>query len=506
MLQFWRRIAPLAWIALALGSARPGQAADVRVTGGIVRGADQADGSSLFLGIPYAAPPLGALRWAPPAPVAPWQGVRPATVAPSPCLQSDEGWNAKDAARGSEDCLYLSVHTPRHDPGVRLPVLFWIHGGSNRAGSGSGTALSPIYSRGVIVVAIEYRLGLFGFLAAPALRAESAHGSSGNYALLDQIAALTWVRNNIAAFGGDPARVTVAGQSAGGTDIGILLRSPLARGLFAQAIQESGALGAPRSAAANERIGTRLFQLMAVSPDAAGLARLRDIPAAQLLERVPNLANSEYERQLLWGDATADGWVLPVGVNNLYRSDGQARVPMIVGNVLREFPADLPLDAVESLARTTFGSNAAHVLDMYGVRDGKLPADDPLLGSVGTQLLTDMIFRCPTNRLAAWQVAAGQKVWRYEFGVREPGSPALAHNAELHYVFDMRPPGKNNGDWPPVQEYWANFIKTGDPNGPGLPRWPDLAHGKAYMSFTPEGPRLGTDLRGSICRLVQPPA
>ena len=343
-------------------TAQSASSTEFRVTGGLVRGVESADGSLLFLGVPYAAPPVGVRRWAPPAPVVPWTGVRAATDAPPPCTQLDEGWNTRDAANGSEDCLYLSVRAPRHVSGARLPVMVWIHGGSNRAGSGYGIASSPIYTRGMVVVGIEYRLGALGFLGAPELRAESAHASSGNYGLLDQIAALEWVRHNISAFGGDPAQVTVAGQSAGAVDIGLLLRSPLARGSFSRVIYESGELPPARSAEENERIGASLLTAYGFSHDAAGLAKLRAAPATEVMKRANELIAEGDERDRVWMGAAADGWVLPIGANDLYRSDGQTRVPMIVGNVQREVPIDLSLSEIEKLARLYFRSNASKVL------------------------------------------------------------------------------------------------------------------------------------------------
>jgi para-nitrobenzyl esterase len=265
--------------ALAAFVAVTGGAADatVDITSGTVRGQSLPDGSAIYRAIPYAAPPLGALRWKPPQPVIPWKGVRDAVNAPRPCVQANEGWNAAESSLGSEDCLYLSIHTPKHQAGAKLPVFFWVHGGSNQAGSGYGTADSPIYKRGIVVVAIEYRLGAFGFLATPQLTAESAHRSSGNYGLLDQIAALKWVRNNVAAFGGDPDNVTIGGQSAGAMDIAQLMRSPLARGLFAKAIQESGPMPPARTLATSETIGGKLMAQLGLAP--GELAKLRAIPA-----------------------------------------------------------------------------------------------------------------------------------------------------------------------------------------------------------------------------------
>jgi para-nitrobenzyl esterase len=216
------------WAALlAFGAAGTAFAADgavVTVTGGAIRGEARGAGA-VFRGVPFAAPPVGDRRWKPPAPVAPWTGVRDATVSGAPCLQRSYGWNAKDAADSREDCLYLDVRTPTLKPAKPLPVMVWIHGGANRAGSARGTVESSLVEQGVVLVSIQYRLGAFGFLSHPGLTAEGG-GASGNYALMDQIAALRWVRDNIARFGGDPGNVTLFGHSAGGQDVGLLMLAP----------------------------------------------------------------------------------------------------------------------------------------------------------------------------------------------------------------------------------------------------------------------------------------
>jgi para-nitrobenzyl esterase len=220
-------------------AAAPASTTERMVTGGIVSGETLPDGGTVFRGIPYAQPPLGELRWKPPAPVIPWQGVRDATKAGPPCIQRSYEWNAADAFDGKEDCLYLDVQSPKHKPTDRLPVMFWIHGGANRAGSGIGYTDSPITRRGVVLVTFQYRLGIFGFASLPALTAESPEHASGNYSIMDQIAALKWVKANIANFGGDPGNVTIFGQSAGAQDVGLLMLSPLARGLFHKVIAEA---------------------------------------------------------------------------------------------------------------------------------------------------------------------------------------------------------------------------------------------------------------------------
>ncbi len=485
-------------IALALLAA-PACAATVAVTGGLIRGAELKDGSAVYRAIPYAAPPLGELRWKPPAPVMAWQGVRDAVNAPHPCMQSNEEWNAAAASFGSEDCLYLSLHTPRHKKGEKLPVFVWIHGGSNRAGSGFGTADSSLYKRGIVVVGIEYRLGVFGFLASPELAAESPDHAAGNYGLMDQIAALKWVKTNIARFGGDPDNVTVGGQSAGAMDVGELLRSPLTHGLFAKAIQESGAPGTPRRNAAQQQIGSDFLVRLNLPPGPRGLGALRAMPAQTVLDRAAEIrppANG-----VLWMADIPDGIVLTGDSNNLWRNGAQAHVPLLIGDITTELPADMP-DGGKAMIANFFGANAGRAMDLYGFKGDTPPPDDPVLGNSATQVLTDVVFRCSTDREALWQVAAGSPAWRYLFGLRRPGVPSVQHNAELDYVFEAKPKDATLLTWPPVQQYWANFMRTGNPNGPGLPAWPQMGTQLEYLAFTPEGLKTGKNLHGAICRLM----
>ena len=482
--------------------ATAASAAPIRVSGGLIDGKPLADGSTTYLGVPYGAPPVGALRWEPPRPPIPWQGVRHAVTPPTPCAQLSEGWNAADARRSAEDCLYLSIHSPRHERGARLPVLVWIHGGSNRSGSGYGVVDSPLYRQGIVVVGVEYRLGIFGFLSSSALSAQSPHRSSGNYALLDQIAALRWVRDNIASFGGDPRNVTVAGQSAGAVDVGQLLVSPLARGLFAKAIQESGSPGLPRTLAQGEAIGAQLFALHGLSRGDAGLAALRALPTGALLADATRLKSDDNRFDALWIASTADGWVVPRDFRGFYGPwPARARVPLIIGNTTQEFILDGSRASI-SLVDSVFGPQADRARRLYGFRGARTPQAGPVMGGVGTQVLTDLVFRCVSNNEAAWERAGGQKVWRYQFAVAQPGTPQVSHTAELDYVFGARPAGATFGSWPPVQRYWANFIKSGNPNGNGLPTWPDLGRDAAYMEFTPHGPEVGHGLRRRLCRFM----
>jgi para-nitrobenzyl esterase len=495
-------------VAVAASVTAPAQAVERLVTGGAIRGEELADGSTVFRAIPYAAPPVGDLRWKPPQPVEPWEGVRDVTKAPPPCFQHDEGWNTADAKASQEDCLYLGVHAPKHKATDRMPVMFWIHGGSNRAGSGSGYIDSVIHTHGVVLVSIEYRLGVFGFLASPELSAEQPNHISGNYALLDQIAALKWVKDNIARFGGDANNVTIAGQSAGAYDVSVLMLSPLARGLFAKAIAESGASGLAvpsRRQAAMEDIGTDFSTLMKVPAGAQGLQALRAAAPDAVLKASDALRPPFTDPSSVWGQAALDGYVLPGTPADLLAHKAQALVPLIVGNNTREFALDAPLDVQRGFIAAVFGDNATKALSLYGLSGTDKPVDDPVLGSVGMQILTDAIFRCPASQWATLQSRAGQKVWRYQFGLgRARTSGPSEHSAELGYVFDALPMGATFASWPPLQTYWTNFARSGNPNGRGLPLWRGFGKNAAYMDFTPQGPKAGKDLRGEICGLLAP--
>lgn len=324
MMMFWRASA-LAGLAL-LTAAAPGTAV-VSVDGGQIRGEPLADRIA-FRGVPFAAPPVGALRWKPPVRVKPWTGVRDATRSAPACAQLSDGWNQANAGYSAEDCLYLEVATPSLTPARPLPVLVWVHGGGNKAGGGVGTIASPMVRRGVVLVSIQYRLGALGFMAHPALTAESPFRASGNYGLMDQQAALAWVKRNIARFGGDPAQVTLGGQSAGAMDVGLLQVSPLAKGLFRRAIEESGTAGfgfPARDLRASEAIGERLATL-AGQPHATAAA-LRALPVAALLEAARGITLPGLpEAGSPWVQVTIDGHVITEPpAKTLARGGGAAR-------------------------------------------------------------------------------------------------------------------------------------------------------------------------------------
>lgn len=485
-------------LALALVVASPVVATD----DGPVRGHARGSGA-VFRGIRYAAPPVGERRWR--APVRPAFSTPPAdaTARYPACPQPAYGdWNRAAADNDAEDCLFLDVRTPALAPKSPLPVLVWIHGGGNRAGAGAGTVDSPIADRGIVVVSIQYRLGALGFLSHPALSAEQG-GRSGNYALLDQQLALAWVMRNIAAFGGDPARVTIAGESAGAQDVGLHLLSPGSRGLFARAIEQSGTPGfglPPRSLTQNEALGTLIAQQAGLPAD-AGAAQLRALPlaaivAAQEAVDVPDLDDDSF----IWLQAVVDGRVLTDTPRRLLAGGHTNPAPLVIGVNARELTLHGSHDAAVETVRRGFGANAPRALALYGLQPGGTPIDNPRLGDVTLQLANDLTFRCPTIAVSTALASRGGKVWQYQFDYAPPGGE-VRHASEVRYIFDAPVPGA-----PPMQDYWVNFIKTGDPNGGGLPRWAAYTPAaRAYVSFDANGVTAARDLRRDICALRNAP-
>lgn len=464
-------------MAVLVASAAPAVAQTVPVTGGSVSGKTLQDGTSLFRGIPFAAPPVDGLRWKPPQPVVPWKGVRDATGQPASCVQNDQGWNFGDYAIGKEDCLTLDVRTPSMTG--HAPVLVWIHGGSNRAGGPGDTTLSDM-GKQVVMVGVRYRLGIFGFLSHPALSAEQG-GSSGNYAIMDQVAALRWVHDNIARFGGDPANVTIAGQSAGSQDVSLLLAAPAARGLFEKAIMESGTpvFGMqPRTLAEAERIGQQADDMLKAG---GSLDKMRHASVPALLAIDLKLHDDQTPGDsFLWLRTTIDGRMFASDPRTLLE-EAPPR-PVIVGTNRIEFPVDR--SRRDDLMKLAFGANEPAAIAYYHA-DSPPPPPDPRLGSLDDQIATDAIFRCPSEHVAELLSAKGSTIYRYEFDAG-PNGGRTSHSAELAYAFGDARFGPDLS----LKPYWINFAKSGDPDGPGLPDWP---------KFTPEG-RLHAlfDARGTI--------
>ncbi len=466
------------------------------------------NGIRSFLGIPYAAPPVGELRWKEPQPVQPWKEVRPCLDFGPSCPQVREDWTGElDVGRTDEDCLYLNVWTPAESPDDRLPVMVWIHGGAFKSGSGS----LPIYdgaglaSRGVVVVTFNYRLGPFGFLAHPLLSAESPHGVSGNYGLLDQVAALEWVRRNIAAFGGDPEKVTVFGESAGGMSILYLMTSPLAEGLFQRAIVESGPLmdlGLPVSRVPTlreaEKTGREISRKLGCDQAEDELAALRSIPPERLLEAA---ASDNPFMSPINLSPNIDGYLLPVSPLEAFASGEAAHVPLLTGINADEgtlFAPDITPEQYSMMLPFLYGGLATEVA-------GRYPAQRPdEVKPALNRLITELGFAASARFTAECLSTGGTPVFLYHF-TRATADPRLRelgsfHGLEIMYVFGtlgrVSLSGLGEEDFrlsQAMMAYWTAFARSGDPNSEGLPRWPSyLGSESPYLELGEEiRPRSG---------------
>jgi len=470
--------------AMAAGDATADQ---VRTKEGVVEGLTDS-GARVFRGIPYAAPPIGDLRWREPQPAAAWKGVRKATEFGPRCVQGPIFDDMVFRDQPGEDCLCLNVWTPARPE--KLPVMVWIHGGGFQAGSASEPRQDGgrLARKGVVVVSLNYRLGVFGFLAHPALTKESAHGASGNYGLMDQVAALRWVRDNVAGFGGDPGNVTIFGESAGSFAVSALMASPLARGLFQRAIGESGAyLGRSvleqKALAASEEKGSAF----AASIGADSLPALRAMPADAVLQAALKVQP--------WFEPTLDGYVTPKPADDVYAAGEQSRVPLLAGWNADEVRASVVLAKDRPTAksfteqtRARFGPAADAVLKAYPAG-----SDAEALESAAA-LAGDLFIGYGTWKwIDVHEKTGGSPVYRYSFdrkipvapGTKVEGVPATAtdvgarHAGEIEYVFGALDTIAD-APWEPADRqlsdlmmtYWSNFARTGDPNGPGQPTWP----------------------------------
>jgi para-nitrobenzyl esterase len=453
-------------------------AASVRVDSGVLEGRSS-NGLTIYKGVPYATPPLGDSRWREPQPLKPWEGARKAVEFAPACMQTGVSMPGETPPAVSEDCLYLNIWVPALRPGKRLPVIVWIHGG----GYSNGSASMPLYwgdklaEKGVIVVTVAYRLGPLGWLAHPELTRESVHHSSGNYGLMDQLAALRWVQRNIEAFGGDRQSVTIAGQSAGAMAVSELMASPLAKGLFQRAIAESGGLFEPIRMAPDyllanaEVVGQKYLTSLGVS----SIAEMRKLPASNLL--AGTAASITHP--------VIEPYVLPVSPYDVFSAGQQNDVPVLIGSNAEEARALVDVSKVKASSfaadlAAAFGPLPPALISAYPY------STDSEARQARLDLERDLRFGWDMWAWARLQSETGHgSVYYYSFQQRPPfpkdsvyAGWGASHFAELWYVFDHL----NQYAWTwtaadrkvadTMSTYWTNFAKLGNPNGPGLPYWP----------------------------------
>jgi para-nitrobenzyl esterase len=475
-------------LCILASAALADPAPSVDAPAGVARG--QADGAvNVFKGLPYALPPVGAARWTPPQPAPRWAGVRRASDFGPVCVQPTA---PLVSLRMSEDCLTLNVWALKD--AHKAPVIVWIHGGSFVAGSGSDRIYdgARLAQRGVIVVTINYRLGVLGYLAHPGLSAESATGVSGNYGLLDQIEALRWVKRNIAAFGGDPDNVTIAGESSGGLSVAYLMAAPPARGLFARAIAESAYListPALRQVQDGETPAETIGANLAAKLGAHTIADLRKWDAATLANAAARAGYAPF--------GTIDGQILPRQLVDVFDRGEQAPVPLLVGfnsgeiRALRFLAPKVPASAAvyEAGIRAAYGDLADVYLKLYPPTN----LEESIVAAS-----RDGIYGWTAQRLAAKQTALGQGAYLYFFDHGYPAVDSIHmhgfHGSELPYVFGTadrlpvfwpKPPGTPGETvlTDAMIGYWTSFARTGQPEAAGAARWAPYGQAQAYMAF-----------------------
>lgn len=499
-LAFASALAAALWVGLC-GTGRAAPFDTVTIDTGKVQGVvDQ--GSLTFRGLPFAAPPVGPLRWRAPQPAPTWTGIRRADTFGDSCISTDAKPRVATPVEG-EDCLYLNVWRPAGGA-KNLPVMVWIYGGSLSSGSGAypqyhGQAFNR---NGVILVTINYRLGMLGYFSHPAItRANADGGRLHNYGLMDQIAALEWVKRNIAAFGGDPGRVTIFGESAGGASVLALMASPPARGLFSGAIVQSGYGRRPFKAVSTlvpgatttaEQDGVAQLQGIGVAGD--DLSVLRGVPAMAFKRRPGPVAGHLF---------AVDGHTLPEDLWSVFRAGKEAPVPMIIGANSEESPAPVDIENNPYFNATT----------VYVTKDERARLA-PAYGGEAAVLLNlgaDLSFVGTARSLAQMHIANGHKAWRYRFSVVPDALKATQggarHADEIRYVFDTLQTMKvatgprEQALARQVNAYWSAFAKTGVPAAAGLPAWPQAAD-ERIMDFTETGPQPKIDPRADALKAL----
>jgi para-nitrobenzyl esterase len=484
------------WILVVLAAAGYGAKPLVKIKDGKLLGSyDEVAQVYAFKGIPYATAPTGPLRWTPPVQEDGWKGVREAKEFGSRCMQGKIFADMIFRDPGpSEDCLTVNVWTPSVSDKTDLPVMFWIHGGGFVAGSSSEPRQdgANLAKRGVVVVSLNYRLGVFGFLAHPELSKESTHHASGDYGLEDMEAALDWVHNNILSFGGDPSKVTIFGESAGSWAVSELMASPLAKGSFARAIGQSGgafsATSLPMTSLEDaEQAGAKFAR----DNKAFSLGAMRLMPAEDLLKAALKPGTAGFE-------PVVDGWFLPDPVPEIYAAGKQAHVPLLAGwNKNEQGTAAQSKATVESFtadAQKKFGERAGDFLKLYPAGNLEEAKES------GADLARDQFIAFATWKWIEAQAATGEApVYRYFFTHVLPAPADVRgayHSADIEFVFDdlankdLKWRDEDTQLAKMMASYWTNFAKTGDPNGEGLPKWPVYKAADGYQIMrldTPAG-------------------
>jgi para-nitrobenzyl esterase len=498
----------LALVPIAHTLAEPTSlTSDVELAGGPIHGSARDENGVLsFKGLPFAAPPVGTLRWKPPQPVQPWKDVRDATEFGARCWSAPVSWPYRPIAQ-SEDCLMLNVWTAARNPDERRPVMVFIHGGGFQFGSTAKPTFDGgrLAQQGVILVTITYRLGVFGFLAHPDLDREGS--ASGNFGLQDQIAALAWIRENVAQFGGDPDNVTVFGESAGAISIGLLMTSPLVRGLFHKAIGQSGAFLDSDQGSMSTSLQAR-EQGVALSADvgASGIEDLRAIPA----DRLNSIARGFYP--------SLDGYVLPEDPAAAFANGRQVDVPLLAGwndaeyssFMSRALPHATAEEFREAASRQFGPDRMADFLKVY-------PAGtDAEAAASAAQLVGDLMISQQTwEWLGMHRETGSSAVYGYQYGYASLFSPVPAHAAEVRFVFGFMTPfpsadqsikasAADRSVSARMMAYWTNFARAGNPNGPGLPVWPRyMGRGSNIMRFGVDGPVAAAETGTQAFRFIE---